>query len=182
MIMQSADIDGRILRLIGQTLYTVHYGSEAEYSYLGSDGVCIEVLNAQDELNLYIDIDHDEYTVTFDVYHEHLPTENNEAMKQLLDLIDGILHNRICAVSIWCPNSSGEMVCKAATSASAEQAAKSSWTELFDLSGSSKRQFPFDISATGGEEQIRFWEASMCKTIPIPKEAVRRRKWQIKLR
>ncbi|MBQ3761377.1 MAG: hypothetical protein II875_05100 [Clostridia bacterium] len=169
MEMQGAGIDAEILRVIGQNPYTVHNGSEAEYSYLGSVGVCIEILNENEELNLYIDIDHDEYTVSFDVFHMHLPTGDSQAMLELLDVIDGILHNRICAVSIWCPDGKGEMVCKVSTSASADEAANSSWVELFGIFGSDKRHLPFGIAETGGEEQVRFWNASMCKNIPIPK-------------
>lgn len=178
--MERACIDAQILRAIGQNPYSVHDGSETGYSYLGASGVCIEVLNKYKELNLFIDIDHDEYTVSFDVFHEHLPVGDSQALQEVLDLIDGILHNRICAVSVWCPNSSGEMVWKASTCASADQAAGSSWAELFHVTGSGKRQSTFDIYATGGEERIRFWDASLCKTIPISKEAKQRSKWQIK--
>ena len=182
MAMERACIDAQILRAIGQNPYSVHDGSEEGYSYLGASGVCIEVLNENDELNLYIDIDHDEYTVSFDVFHEHLPVGDNQALQEVLDLIDGILHNRICAVSVWCPDSNGQMIWKASTCASADQAAGSSWADLFDLSSPGKRQFPIDISATGGEERIWFWDASLCKTIPIPKEAKQRSEWQIKFR
>lgn len=117
MEMQNAGLDAGILRLIGQNPFTVHDYSESGYSYLGPSGLCIEILNEQNDLNLYIDIDHDEYTVSFDVFHMHLPTGNSQAYAELLDLIDGILHNRICAVSIWCPDSNGEMVCRVSTCA-----------------------------------------------------------------
>ena len=176
MEMQNAGLDAGILRLIGQNPFTVHDYSESGYSYLGPSGLCIEILNEHDDLNLYIDIDHDEYTVSFDVFHMHLPTGNSQAYAELLDLIDGILHNRICAVSIWCPDSNGEMVCRVSTCASADQATNSSLAELFGIFDPGKRHSPFEIAKTGGEEQIRFWDASLSKNIPIPKTGKRGKK------
>ena len=101
--------DERILMLIKGQRYLVHHHDEEEYSYLGESGICIEILNDTGSSSLFIDRD-DEYTVSFEYHHCHYSFGDGEQISRMMETIDGILHNTICAVSIGSRGGNGQFV------------------------------------------------------------------------
>lgn len=154
--------DEKILALIRGQRYLIHHADEADYAYLGTDGVCIEVLNDTDSGSLYIDRE-DEYTLSFDCHHTHYACTADEDICSMLETIGGILRNSICAVSVGTRDKTGQFVSSGSCFAPADMAKDA---------GSLKDLFPpiaGCLFACGGctEMRIQFWNSAMSKTIPV---------------
>ena len=154
--------DERILMLIKGQRYLVHHHDEEEYSYLGESGMCIEILNDTGSSSLFIDSD-DEYTVSFEYHHCHYSFGDDEQISRMMETIDGILHNTICAVSIGSREDNGQFVWSGSCFLPSETArAASGIKDLFP-----KSQLRHFANSRFTEIQLQFWDSSINRTIPV---------------
>lgn len=154
--------DERILMLIKGQRYLVHHHDEEEYSYLGESGMCIEILNDTESGSLFIDRD-DEYTVSFEYHHCHYSFGDDEQISRMMETIDGILHNTICAVSIGSRGDNGQFVWSGSCFLPSETAREAN--AIKDLFPQSALRQLANSRCT--EILFQFWDGSLNKSTPV---------------
>lgn len=159
--MVPADIDERILKAIEGQRYLIHRNDEPEYSYLRKGSVCIEVLDASGESGLIIDRDH-EYTLSFGYHHSHYSMEDDADICELAETVDGILHNRICAVSIGRRKKDNRFVLNGSRFASSDEAQSGDVEVLFP-----DTDFWYATKRHSSEMLFEYWDDSKNISIPI---------------
>ena len=159
--METIDIDVRILNVIKEQQYVIHHSNEKDYADLGENGVCIEILNRSRGNSIFIDRD-DEFTLSFGYMHSHFSTSDETEIGELVQLIDGILSNRICAVSIGQRHKDKQFEWLGSTFSPSEAAQNGNIETLFPeiYSGSHKRRKCNVIV-------LQYWDDSLNKEIPM---------------
>ena len=158
--MPSTDIDGRILKALEGHRYLSHRNDERDYSYRCNGSVCIEALDASGESGLIIDRD-SEYTLSFGYHHEHYSMEDEADICELAETVSGILHNRICAVSIVHRTKGNRFVLKGSCFVASDQAETKDVEALCQEAG-----LCFGIRRSN-EMMLEYWDSSKNKSIQI---------------
>lgn len=157
-------MDGRILKAIEGQRYLIHRNDEADYADLSEDGVCAEVMNAGGESSLFIERD-DEYTLYFGRHHSHYSMEDDADICELAQTIDGILHNRICAVSVGHCGKDGRYVPDATWFAAAEKVRSGDAETLIP-----DADFCSALRRSGGEMRLEYWDGAKNQTVPVRRD------------
>ncbi len=157
--MCMVDVDERILKVLEGQQYLVHHDDEPEY-------LSIEVMNASGGTSLIID--HDiEYTLLFGYHHSHYSMEDDADISELAETIDGILHNRICAVSIGRRKKDNRFELNSSRFAASDEAQSGDAEVLFpddDFFGATRRH--------SSEMLLEYWDGTRNKSIPIKQENI----------
>ena len=154
--------DERILMLIKGQRYLIHHHDEEEYAYLGDSGMCIEILNDTGSSSLFIDRD-DEYTVSFEYHHCHYSFGDGEQISRMMETIDGLLRNTICAVSIGSRGGNGQFVWSGSCFLPSETVREAN--AIKDLFPQSALRQLANSRCT--EILFQFWDGSLNKSTPV---------------
>ena len=154
--MVPADIDERILKVLEGQRYLIHRNDEPDYSHFRNGSVCIEVLDASGESKLIIDRDF-EYTLSFGYHHCHYSLEDDADICELAGTVDGILHNRICAVSLGHRKKNNRFVLHVSCFAASGNAGREDIETLFQETDRHRST----------EMILQYWNSSKNKSIPI---------------
>ncbi len=166
------DIDERILNVIKGQHYLIHHNDEKGFADLGKNGVCIEVLNGDKGNSIFIDRD-DEYTLSFGYMHSHYSTDDDAEIRELAELIDDILHNKVCVASIGNRTEDNQFVWGGSTFSASEAAQIGNMEALFPYEYSllQKRKHRKQYN----EIILQYWDSSLDRIILINKEAMKRK-------
>ncbi len=162
------NVDERILKALEGQQYLVHRNDDPDYADLPPSSVCIEVLDADGEGSLLIDLDKEyarEYTLSFGYHHDHYSMEDDAEICELAETIDGILHNRICAVSIGRRKKDNRFVLSGSRFAASDEAQSGDVEVLFpntDFWSATKRH--------NSEMLFEYWDSSKNKSIAVQQE------------
>ena len=86
---------------IGEHEYIIHHRDEKGFDHLSDDGMTIEVLNENKGDELFIEFNGTEARLFFGNNHDHFSTSFDDEIYWLVDLIEDILNNRMCACSLY---------------------------------------------------------------------------------
>ena len=141
-----------LCKLLTGIKYEIHRHDEGEYSYLDENSICITVLNPYTGKEMYIDLE-EEFTITFDAYHEHYGPDSNE-YELLVQFVKQLLNNEICTASLYCGK---ERKWLGSTTYSRDEIQSMPIKQLFSYIYKT-REFRNELTSKGGVAEFIFWD------------------------
>lgn len=167
VFIDTMDKKDELCELLKEYRYVLHEKDDGEYKYLDADSMCITVLNAKGEEDIYIDLE-EEFTISMNGYHCHFQPDE-EDFEEMVQMLKDYLEGRCCVVLLFSNKPDGELQWRLSSTYEpnvCELLERKNVYNALDLGKDLRKE----LKRVGGKVCVCFFDSSKSKEMVIEKE------------
>ncbi len=158
-----------VTEAISEHEYIVHHRDEKGYDHLEEEGSMIEVLNENKGDEMFVEFNQGEATIFFGNNHDHFSLSFDDEIYWLVDLIDDIFNNRMCAVTLYGYRENANPKLLGTGFVKDKDLKNSSLDKIFEYVYEIE-EYKMMLEHNGGKAIINYWDPSLNKEIELGKK------------
>ena len=154
---------------ISEHEYIIHHRDEKGYDHLKEDGVTIEVFNENKGDEMFIEFNEGEATIFFGNNHDHFSVNFDDEIYWLVDLIEDIFSNRMCACTLYGYRENGRPKLLGTGFVRRKDLKENSVDKIFEYVYNIE-EYKLMLDHNGGKAIISYWDLSLNQEMELEKK------------